>query len=57
MISNCEQHFQSLEQWNVIENRTVTIPAHEGFVIDLAASTLTGLIASASHDKFVKLWK
>ncbi|PON90767.1 Coatomer beta subunit [Trema orientale] len=49
--------YQSLELWNVIENKTMTIQAHESLVSTLAASTLTGMIASASHDKFVKLWK
>ena len=57
MVCECGQYFQSLELWNVIENKTMTIQAHESLVSTLAASTLTGMIASASHDKFVKLWK
>jgi len=39
------------------ENKTMTLPAHEGLIAALAVSTATGLVASASHDKFVKLWK
>ncbi|KAH7574184.1 hypothetical protein JRO89_XS03G0263100 [Xanthoceras sorbifolium] len=47
----------TLELWNLPENKTVTLAAHDGLIADLAVSTVTGLIASASHDKFVKLWK
>jgi len=48
---------QSLELWNMSENKTMTLPAHEGLITSLAVSTATGLVASASHDKLVKLWK
>ena len=48
---------QSLELWNMNENKTMTLPAHEGLIAALAVSTATGLVASASHDKLVKLWK
>ncbi|KAG6493101.1 hypothetical protein ZIOFF_048078 [Zingiber officinale] len=48
---------QSLEVWDMNENKTMTLPAHEGLIAALAASNATGVIASASHDKFVKLWK
>lgn len=48
---------QSLELWNMAENKTMTLSAHEGLIAALAVSTVTGLVASASHDKFVKLWK
>ncbi|KAG6489942.1 hypothetical protein ZIOFF_051224 [Zingiber officinale] len=47
----------SLEVWDMNENKTMTLPAHEGLIAALAASNATGVIASASHDKFVKLWK
>ncbi|CAK7353498.1 unnamed protein product [Dovyalis caffra] len=47
----------SLELWNMSENKTMILPAHEGLIAALAVSTATGLVASASHDKFVKLWK
>ncbi|XAR69340.1 hypothetical protein NMG60_11000886 [Bertholletia excelsa] len=43
--------------WNMTENKSMTLPAHEGLISSLAASTATGLIASAGHDKVVKLWK
>ncbi|XP_057505079.1 transcriptional corepressor LEUNIG-like isoform X2 [Actinidia eriantha] len=49
--------YQSLELWNMGENKTMTLSAHEGLIAGLAVSTVTGLVASASHDKIVKLWK
>lgn len=39
------------------ENKTMTLQAHEGLIASLAVSPATGLVASASHDKMVKLWK
>uniref|UniRef100_A0A9I9D087 Transcriptional corepressor LEUNIG n=1 Tax=Cucumis melo TaxID=3656 RepID=A0A9I9D087_CUCME len=47
----------SLELWNTTENKTMTLSAHEGLVSSLAVSTASGLVASASHDRFIKLWK
>ncbi|KAI9107131.1 hypothetical protein K1719_022659 [Acacia pycnantha] len=49
--------YQSLELWNMAEHKTMTLSAHEGLIASLAVSNVTGLVASASHDKFVKLWK
>ncbi|PQQ02533.1 hypothetical protein Pyn_24704 [Prunus yedoensis var. nudiflora] len=49
--------YQSLELWNMTENKTMTLSAHDGLIAALTMSTVTGLVASASHDKFVKLWK
>lgn len=49
--------YQSLEFWNMTENKTMTLQAHEGLIASLAVSPATGLVASASHDKMVKLWK
>ncbi|GMH10824.1 hypothetical protein Nepgr_012665 [Nepenthes gracilis] len=49
--------YQSLELWNMTENKTMTLSAHEGLIAALVASSVTGLVASASHDKIVKLWK
>ncbi|URE06665.1 LisH [Musa troglodytarum] len=49
--------YQSLELWNLIGNQTMTVPAHEGVIAALAQSHSTGMIASASHDKSVKIWK
>ncbi|KAI4376931.1 hypothetical protein MLD38_014634 [Melastoma candidum] len=48
---------QSLELWNMANNKTMTMSAHAGLIASLAASPGTGLVASASHDKMVKLWK
>ncbi|KAG6504184.1 hypothetical protein ZIOFF_036515 [Zingiber officinale] len=48
---------KSLEFWDMEKNKTMTRTAHEGLIAALAASNVTGVIASASHDKFVKLWK
>lgn len=39
------------------ENKTMTLSAHDGLIAALSVSSVTGLVASASHDKFVKLWK
>lgn len=49
--------YQSLELWNMTENKTMTLPAHERLIASLAVSTVAGLVASASHDSIVKLWK
>ncbi|KAG1346226.1 putative Transcriptional corepressor LEUNIG [Cocos nucifera] len=49
--------YQSLELWDMPENKTMTLPAHDGLIAALAVSNVTGLVASASHDKLVKLWK
>lgn len=48
---------QSLELWNMVENKSMTIPAHENIVAALAQSPVSGMVASASHDSSVKLWK
>ncbi|KAK7410286.1 hypothetical protein VNO78_00959 [Psophocarpus tetragonolobus] len=52
-----EFHACSLELWNMIENKTMTILAHDHLITGLAVSTVNRLVASASHDKFIKLWK
>lgn len=49
--------YQSLELWHMAENKCMTIPAHEGVISALAQSPVTGMVASASHDKSVKIWK
>lgn len=38
------------------ENRRMTVAAHENIISALAQST-RGMVASASHDFSVKLWK
>ncbi|KDP32334.1 hypothetical protein JCGZ_13259 [Jatropha curcas] len=49
--------YETLELWNLAENKTMTLPAHDKLVSALAVSNVTGLVASASHDKMVKFWK
>lgn len=39
------------------ENKKMTVRAHDKLVSSLAVSKVSGLIASASHDKCVKLWQ
>lgn len=48
---------QSLELWNMSENKSMTIPAHENVISSLAECAATGMVASASRDNCVKLWK
>lgn len=48
---------QSLELWNMVENKSMTVPEHEKIISALAQSPITGMVASASHDSSVKLWK
>ncbi|KAJ3691529.1 hypothetical protein LUZ61_020693 [Rhynchospora tenuis] len=50
--------YQTLELWNMVKNHTMTVQAaHEGLIAALAQSPSTGMVASASHDFSVKLWK
>ncbi|CAI0378193.1 unnamed protein product, partial [Linum tenue] len=49
--------YQSMELWNMAENKCMTVPAHNCVISALVASPVTGMIASASHDKCVKIWK
>uniref|UniRef100_F6HD93 Transcriptional corepressor LEUNIG n=1 Tax=Vitis vinifera TaxID=29760 RepID=F6HD93_VITVI len=49
---------QTLELWNPTEsNKTISVPAHMGLIAALADSPQAEVIASASHDQCVKLWK
>ncbi|XP_076960895.1 transcriptional corepressor LEUNIG_HOMOLOG-like [Bidens hawaiensis] len=47
---------RSLELWNMAENKSMTVQAHDDIIAALAQS-VTGMVASASHDSSVKLWK
>ncbi|KAG5063360.1 hypothetical protein JHK85_004543 [Glycine max] len=50
--------YQSLELWNMAENKCMTVSAaHECVISALAHSPVTRMVASASHDKSVKIWK
>ncbi|XP_022961287.1 transcriptional corepressor LEUNIG-like isoform X1 [Cucurbita moschata] len=49
---------ESLKLWDMTENKTrATLHAHDKLVSALAASNVSGLVASASHDNCVKLWQ
>ncbi|PSR94917.1 Transcriptional corepressor like [Actinidia chinensis var. chinensis] len=48
---------RSLELWNMAENKSMTVSAHENIIAALAQSPVTGTVASASHDSSIKLWK
>ncbi|PSS14082.1 Transcriptional corepressor like [Actinidia chinensis var. chinensis] len=48
---------RSLELWNMAENKSMTVSAHENIIAALAQSPVTGTVSSASHDSSVKLWK
>lgn len=48
---------QCLELWNMSENKSMTIPAHENVISSMAQSSVTGMVASASFDNYVKVWK
>ncbi|RDX76208.1 Transcriptional corepressor LEUNIG-HOMOLOG, partial [Mucuna pruriens] len=50
--------YQSLELWSPTESsKTWAVPAHKGLIAGLADSPEDELVASASHDHCVKLWK
>ncbi|KAK3148682.1 hypothetical protein QOZ80_3AG0207350 [Eleusine coracana subsp. coracana] len=49
--------YQTLELWSLGDNQRNPIQAHEGLIAALAHSPFTKMIASASHDRYVKLWK
>ncbi|XP_021987273.1 transcriptional corepressor LEUNIG_HOMOLOG isoform X1 [Helianthus annuus] len=48
---------RSLELWNMAENKSMTVAAHDDIIAALAQSSVTGMVASASHDSSIKLWK
>ncbi|KAG6466299.1 hypothetical protein ZIOFF_075909 [Zingiber officinale] len=48
---------KTLKLWDVTENKSFTVPAHEDLVSSLAQSESTGLIASSSYDKSIKVWR
>ncbi|XP_050878222.1 transcriptional corepressor LEUNIG isoform X6 [Lathyrus oleraceus] len=50
--------YQNLEFWSPIESsRTMSVMAHKGLIAGLADSPEDELIASASHDCLVKIWR
>ena len=46
---------QSLELWNMVEIKSMTMTAHENIIAALAQSSVTGTVAFASHGNSVKL--
>ncbi|WVZ10597.1 hypothetical protein V8G54_015127 [Vigna mungo] len=48
---------KTIDVWDFGENKTLTMHAHEKLVSSLAISNATGLLASTSHDKHLKIWK
>nr|CAB3472014.1 unnamed protein product [Digitaria exilis] len=56
VVSVSEDAVKSLELWDMAENRSMTIAAHDS-LISAVASSSSGLVASTSHDKYVKLWR
>ncbi|CAI8591125.1 unnamed protein product [Vicia faba] len=50
--------YQNLEFWSPTESsRTMSVMAHKGLIVGLADSPEDELIASASHDCLVKIWR
>ncbi|CAJ1961706.1 unnamed protein product [Sphenostylis stenocarpa] len=50
--------YQTMELWSPTESsKTWIVPAHNGLITGLADSSKNELVASASHDQCVKLWK
>ncbi|XP_078439952.1 LEUNIG-like protein [Wolffia australiana] len=49
--------YQTLELWNMTQNKSMTVQAHDNLIAALAQSPHTAMVASASYDKTVKLWK
>lgn len=49
--------YQTMELWSLSDNQRNVVAAHEGLIAALAHSLSTGLVASASHDRSVKVWK
>ncbi|KAF5752478.1 WD-40 repeat family protein [Tripterygium wilfordii] len=49
--------YQSMEVWSMADNKFLTVPAHECVIAALAQSPVTSIVASASHDTSVKIWK
>lgn len=48
--------YQTLQLWNMAENQTMAVQAHTDLIAGLAYSS-RGVLASVSHDNYVKIWK
>ncbi|KAK3148622.1 hypothetical protein QOZ80_3BG0297310 [Eleusine coracana subsp. coracana] len=49
--------YQTITLWDFAENKVVSVQPHDGYVADLAGCHATGMLASASHDGCVKVWR
>ncbi|XP_011096320.1 transcriptional corepressor LEUNIG-like [Sesamum indicum] len=50
--------YQNIDIWNpTMGNKTWSYQAHEGIISALANASETNMIASVSHDQWIKLWK
>ncbi|XP_068653907.1 transcriptional corepressor LEUNIG_HOMOLOG-like [Aristolochia californica] len=49
--------YERLALWDPAENRIASSVVHRGMIAALSTSPSTGMVASASHDQCVKLWK
>ncbi|XP_019450127.1 PREDICTED: transcriptional corepressor LEUNIG_HOMOLOG-like isoform X2 [Lupinus angustifolius] len=47
----------NIELWNLAEDKSMTIPTDQNIISCLVQSPVTGIVASASHDCTVKLWR
>lgn len=48
--------YKTLQLWNMAENQAMAVQAHADQIAALAHSS-RGILASASHDNYVKIWK
>lgn len=51
------ENVQSITLWNFAENKVESVQAHGCHLSDLDGCLATGLLASASHDGCVKVWR
>ncbi|KAL0353069.1 UNVERIFIED_CONTAM: Transcriptional corepressor LEUNIG [Sesamum angustifolium] len=50
--------YQNIDIWNpTMGNKTWSYQAHQGIISALANASETNMIASVSHDQWIKLWK
>lgn len=51
------ENVQTITLWNFAENKVESVQAHDCYVLDLDGCLATGLLASASRDGCVKVWR
>nr|XP_034575523.1 transcriptional corepressor LEUNIG-like isoform X2 [Setaria viridis] len=49
--------YETITLWNFAENKVESVQAHDCYVLDLDGCLATGLLASASRDGCVKVWR